>query len=238
MSYTLDVYLRRALPAQQPPRLRAVRHVLPAPRRRSHHAPHRARAAVRAAPACDAPASCVSGSRSWPSACSTKSFSPIPSCRTRPRACTTPARFPAPLDAWVGTLAFSGQIFCDFAGYSTTAIGAALCLGFAIAGQLPLPLRGGRLLGFLETLAHHAVLVAARLSVHPARRQSARAGAAPTAPSWGRCCSGACGTGRTGRSSRGAACTDSICRPSAACARASPATAPGRLVFVALGLLT
>ncbi|MGD9257794.1 MAG: MBOAT family protein, partial [Gammaproteobacteria bacterium] len=35
-------------------------------------------------------------------------------------------------DAWLGTLAFSGQIFCDFAGYSTTAIGVALCLGFSL----------------------------------------------------------------------------------------------------------
>ncbi|PNW62811.1 UNVERIFIED_CONTAM: acyltransferase, partial [Euhalothece sp. KZN 001] len=34
--------------------------------------------------------------------------------------------------AWVGTFAFSGQIFCDFAGYSTCAIGAALCLGFKL----------------------------------------------------------------------------------------------------------
>ena len=36
------------------------------------------------------------------------------------------------LDAWLGALAFGGQIFFDFAGYSTTAIGAALCLGFSI----------------------------------------------------------------------------------------------------------
>ena len=35
-------------------------------------------------------------------------------------------------DAWCGTLAFSGQIFCDFAGYSTIAIGAALVLGFSL----------------------------------------------------------------------------------------------------------
>ncbi|HUO83321.1 MAG TPA: MBOAT family O-acyltransferase, partial [Gammaproteobacteria bacterium] len=35
-----------------------------------------------------------------------------------------------PLDAWLGTLAFSGQIFCDFAGYSTIAIGVALMMGF------------------------------------------------------------------------------------------------------------
>lgn len=34
------------------------------------------------------------------------------------------------LDAWIGVLAFSGQIFFDFAGYSTCAIGVAMCLGF------------------------------------------------------------------------------------------------------------
>jgi alginate O-acetyltransferase complex protein AlgI len=38
----------------------------------------------------------------------------------------------AMLDAWAGALAFSGQIFFDFSGYSTTAIGAALALGFAL----------------------------------------------------------------------------------------------------------
>lgn len=47
-----------------------------------------------------------------------------------------PAKVTA-LGAWTGTLAFSGQIFCDFAGYSTTAIGAARCLGF----HLPLNFR-------------------------------------------------------------------------------------------------
>lgn len=44
-----------------------------------------------------------------------------------------------PLDAWLGTLAFSGQIFCDFAGYSTTAIGAALCLGFSLPDNFRYP---------------------------------------------------------------------------------------------------
>jgi len=43
------------------------------------------------------------------------------------------------LDAWVATLAFSGQIFCDFAGYSTTAIGAAMCLGFAMPDNFRFP---------------------------------------------------------------------------------------------------
>jgi alginate O-acetyltransferase complex protein AlgI len=42
-------------------------------------------------------------------------------------------------DAWLGTLAFSGQIFCDFAGYSTTAIGASLALGFSLDDNFNYP---------------------------------------------------------------------------------------------------
>jgi D-alanyl-lipoteichoic acid acyltransferase DltB (MBOAT superfamily) len=44
-----------------------------------------------------------------------------------------------PLDAWTGVLAFSGQIFFDFSGYSTTAVGAALCLGFALPNNFLYP---------------------------------------------------------------------------------------------------
>lgn len=44
-----------------------------------------------------------------------------------------------PLDAWLGTLAFSGQIFSDFAGYSTTAIGIALTLGFSLPDNFRFP---------------------------------------------------------------------------------------------------
>jgi len=43
------------------------------------------------------------------------------------------------LDAWVGTLAFAGQIFCDFAGYSTCAIGVSLCLGFWLPENFRFP---------------------------------------------------------------------------------------------------
>ena len=43
------------------------------------------------------------------------------------------------LNAWAGTLAFSGQIFCDFSGYSCCGIGAALCLGFAIPDNFRFP---------------------------------------------------------------------------------------------------
>ncbi len=43
------------------------------------------------------------------------------------------------LDAWMGVLAFSGQIFFDFAGYSSCAIGVALCLGFVLPRNFNYP---------------------------------------------------------------------------------------------------
>lgn len=36
------------------------------------------------------------------------------------------------VDSWLGTLAFSGQIYFDFAGYSLCALGVARCLGFEL----------------------------------------------------------------------------------------------------------
>jgi alginate O-acetyltransferase complex protein AlgI len=43
------------------------------------------------------------------------------------------------LDAWTGVFAFTGQIFFDFAGYSTCAVGAALCLGFILPQNFAFP---------------------------------------------------------------------------------------------------
>ncbi|GAA4816710.1 MBOAT family O-acyltransferase [Litoribaculum gwangyangense] len=43
------------------------------------------------------------------------------------------------VDAWIGTLAFSGQIFFDFAGYSTCAIGIALMLGIILPDNFKYP---------------------------------------------------------------------------------------------------
>ncbi len=43
------------------------------------------------------------------------------------------------VDAWAGTLAFSGQIFFDFAGYSTCAIGIALMLGIVLPDNFRYP---------------------------------------------------------------------------------------------------
>jgi len=43
------------------------------------------------------------------------------------------------VDAWLGTMAFAGQIFSDFAGYSTTAIGVSLALGFSLPSNFNFP---------------------------------------------------------------------------------------------------
>jgi len=44
-----------------------------------------------------------------------------------------------PLDAWTGVLAFSGQIFFDFAGYSLCAIGIAMMLGITLPDNFRYP---------------------------------------------------------------------------------------------------
>ena len=43
------------------------------------------------------------------------------------------------VDAWAGVLGFSGQIFYDFSGYSSCAIGLALCFGFAFPDNFRSP---------------------------------------------------------------------------------------------------
>src|SRR6202035_2874723 len=43
------------------------------------------------------------------------------------------------LDSWLRVTSFSGQIFFDFAGYSSCAIGAALCLGFHLKDNFRFP---------------------------------------------------------------------------------------------------
>jgi len=48
-------------------------------------------------------------------------------------------KLPDPLSAWCGVVAFTGQIFCDFSGYTTCAIGIALCFGFAFPENFRFP---------------------------------------------------------------------------------------------------
>jgi D-alanyl-lipoteichoic acid acyltransferase DltB (MBOAT superfamily) len=49
------------------------------------------------------------------------------------------AGVPSVLASWAAALAFGAQIYCDFAGYSTCAVGAALCLGFVIPHNFRYP---------------------------------------------------------------------------------------------------
>ena len=90
------------------------------------------------------------------------------------------SKIPGALDAWIATLAFSGQIFCDFAGYSTTAIGAALCLGFAMPDNFRFPYAAVGFSDFWRRWHITLVVVAARLPLHPARRQPPRRARART----------------------------------------------------------
>jgi D-alanyl-lipoteichoic acid acyltransferase DltB (MBOAT superfamily) len=47
--------------------------------------------------------------------------------------------YPDFISSWCGTLAFACQIFCDFAGYSISAIGVGKCLGFNLPNNFRFP---------------------------------------------------------------------------------------------------
>ena len=76
---------------------------------------------------------------------------------------------------------FAAQIYCDFSGYTDMAIGLALLLGFVLPQNFDRPYLAHQPAGLLAPLAHHALALAARLPVHPARRQPARRRGRPTA---------------------------------------------------------
>ena len=102
--------------------------------------------------------------------------------RSSPISCSRPSSndvfaFPGVSTAPVHLVAlwsFAFQIYFDFSGYTDMARGMALLVG------LELPLNFKRALslaqsgGVLAALAHHALELAARLPLHPARRQSPR----------------------------------------------------------------
>jgi alginate O-acetyltransferase complex protein AlgI len=69
-----------------------------------------------------------------------------------------PAVHPDTLSAWMGTLAFAGQDYCDFAGYSTCAMGIGFCLGFVLPPNFHAPLAS---IGFRDVWQRwHITLVA------------------------------------------------------------------------------
>ena len=69
-----------------------------------------------------------------------------------------PAVHPDTLSGWTGTLAFAGQDYCDFAGYSTCAMGIGYCLGFVLPANFHAPLAS---IGFRDVWQRwHITLVA------------------------------------------------------------------------------
>jgi alginate O-acetyltransferase complex protein AlgI len=82
-----------------------------------------------------------------------------------------------PVDAWTGTLAFSGQIFFDFAVYSTCAIGVALMVTMLWLRQ------GGEKTLELATIVQVLVVVTAMFLCHwVMRERSMKEVAAKTSP--------------------------------------------------------
>ena len=79
------------------------------------------------------------------------------------------------LSAWLGVLLYAVQIYADFSGYTDMALACAgsARLPAGVELRFSLPRAGHR--PILAALAHEPVELAARLSLHPARRQSRRA---------------------------------------------------------------
>ena len=81
------------------------------------------------------------------------------------------AGVPTRFDAWVGSISFGAQIYCDFAGYSLCAIGIALCLGFQLPTNFRFPLAAAGFQDFwsrwyisLSTWLRDYVFVSARMA--------------------------------------------------------------------------
>ena len=69
------------------------------------------------------------------------------------------------------SLAYAFQIYFDFSGYSDMAIGLGLMIGFVFPKNFDSPYRSALDHRVLAALAHLALDLAARLPLHPARRQ-------------------------------------------------------------------
>ena len=80
-------------------------------------------------------------------------------------------------EAWLGTLCYGLQIYFDFSGYSDMAIGIARMFGIKLPMNFFSPYRARQCHRILAALAHHAVALPARLSLHSAGRQPAGQGA-------------------------------------------------------------
>ncbi len=87
-----------------------------------------------------------------------------PTPRSRPARCTPP-------DAWFGLVGYAFQIYFDFSGYSDMAVRPGADAGLRPDPELRFALPGRQHHRLLAALAHQPVDLAARLPLHPARRQ-------------------------------------------------------------------
>ena len=103
----------------------------------------------------------------------------------------------------VGIIAYSVQIYCDFSAYADIAIGISLLLGFELPANFDAPYTARTIQDFWRRWHITLSQLAARLPVHPARRQPQGQAGAPTPTSLSPSCSAACGTAPGGRSCSG-----------------------------------
>ena len=108
------------------------------------------------------------------------------------------------VEALVGVYAYAIQIYADFSGYTDMAIGLALLLGFRFPQNFDAPYTAASLAGLLAALAHDAVALAARLPLHPARREPGRPPPHVPQPHAHDAARAGCGTARRGPSCSGA----------------------------------
>ena len=80
----------------------------------------------------------------------------------------------------LGIYAFAFQIYGDFSGYSDIARGTSLLMGIELNLNFRFPYFVRSAAGVLAPLAHQPLDLAARLPVHPARRQPPRIRRAPS----------------------------------------------------------
>ena len=171
MSYVIDVYRREIAADARPRRLRGLRRLLPAPGRRTDPARVAPAAADRIAPRTHHAASrCATARGSSPGGSSRRSSSPTIWRRWRTR-CSSRARIHTGVNVLLGVYAFAFQIYGDFAGYSNIARGISKLMGIELIENFRFPYLVRIAAGILAPLAHQPVDLAARLPVHPARRQ-------------------------------------------------------------------
>ena len=97
-------------------------------------------------------------------------------------------------DKWLLVFLYSYQIYADFFGYTAIAIGLGLLFGYRLPIDFQSALHLGVVFRILDAVAHVAFKLAPHLSLHPARRQSARQPRERTSISWSSWASAASGT--------------------------------------------